>query len=74
MIKNCLNCLHFSYWDNDWCCLAHMIILSEINQNKTVNPDNCEKDRSNCKDWEDKAKTCSHLDNETRMKLWESFK
>lgn len=50
--KCCLNCTHFTWWDNDFCCIPRFAILQHDHHNNGImteeleknmrTPDNCE--------------------------------
>lgn len=73
-MKTCVNCSHFAYWDGDWCCCAQLKLLSEIENDKTVNPENCERDRSDCPDWEDDTADSTPERTKFRREEWEFFR
>lgn len=53
MENNCLNCQNFTWWDNDYCCLAKFLILCESDEDWNFSDDIlktlCSADE--CIDW-----------------------
>lgn len=70
----CIDCLHFDYWDGDWCCAAKFIIISRIDEEhcKTINVENCEKERK-CSDFKNyDLDTISQK--QFKMEIWKFYK
>lgn len=71
----CIDCAHFDYWDGDWCCIAKFIILSGIDEKqcKTLNPENCERERE-CSDFEDDDLNTTPQRKQFRKEGWEFYR